>query len=212
MAEPVVEASKAHEELCTNCGKCCYQKVIIGRSVFITPFPCEFLNTETNLCTIYDRRHELNPTCLTVEQGLKVSAFPSDCGYVKEKAPKNYKAAREDLDMAAEWDDYDGLADDMEVSPEMRELIRARGPHAPPMYVEVNARMERERAARTQQAGPADALIWGDSGRVADLSRQRAEPAPQLIDLLKSVGEARQRMKNAAASGPSLAPPSEEGQ
>src|SRR5579862_2560098 len=123
------------EKLCNNCGKCCYKKIIIGRIVYITPFPCEFLNTATNLCTIYDRRKELNPLCLSVPEGMKVSAFPVDCPYVPEHAPKNYRPAVEH-DWSSEWDDFDSLADDLDVSPEMREKVRARGPHAPPMYVE----------------------------------------------------------------------------
>ena len=58
------------EKLCTNCGKCCYKKLLVGRIVYITPFPCEFLDTKTNLCTIYDRRKELNPLCLSVSQRI----------------------------------------------------------------------------------------------------------------------------------------------
>jgi Fe-S-cluster containining protein len=126
------------EKLCNNCGKCCYKKILVGRTVYITPFPCEFLDTATNLCTIYDRRKELNPLCLSVPEGMTVSAFPSDCPYVPIHAPKNYRAAVEH-DFSGEWDDFDGLADDLDVSPEMREKVRARGPHAPPMYVEANA-------------------------------------------------------------------------
>ncbi len=123
------------EKLCNNCGKCCYQKIMVGRIVYITPFPCEFLNTDTNLCTIYDRRKELNPLCLSIEEGMKVSAFPSDCPYVPEHAPKRYKPAVEH-DWGQEWDDCDSLADDLEVSKEMREKIRARGPNARPMWEE----------------------------------------------------------------------------
>jgi hypothetical protein len=123
------------ENLCNHCGKCCYKKIIVGRIVYITPFPCEFLNTDTNLCTIYDRRKELNPLCLSVPEGMKVSAFPKDCTYVPEHAPKNYRPAVEH-DWSSEWDGFDELADDLDVSPEMREKVRARGPDAPPMYVE----------------------------------------------------------------------------
>ena len=123
------------EKLCNNCGKCCYKKIRVGRIVYITPFPCEFLDTGANLCTIYDRRHELNPLCLDVYDGMTVNAFPSDCPYVPEHAPKNYKPAVEH-DWSKEWDGFDELADDLDVSPEMREKVRARGQHARPMYAE----------------------------------------------------------------------------
>ena len=130
------------EALCNHCGKCCYKKIIVGRTVYISPFPCEYLDTEKNLCTIYDRRHELNPDCLSMETGFKHSAFPTDCTYVPELAPKNYKPAREDYDWAAEWDEIDEIADDLEVSAAVRATIRARGPDARPMYVEAFERIQ----------------------------------------------------------------------
>lgn len=141
------------ESLCTHCGKCCYKKLIIGRYVYITPFPCEFLDTNTNLCTIYDKRHELNPLCLSIERGMKVSAFTEDCPYVPVHAPKGYRPAREDYDWGDEWHDFDGLADDLDVSEQMREKVRERGPDAPPMYVEANMRLD---AARQKNGGTLD--------------------------------------------------------
>src|SRR5207249_782624 len=94
---PIDAEKSAHlESLCSHCGKCCYKKIIVGRTVYISPFPCEFLDTQTNMCTVYDRRHEMNPDCLSMETGFKHSAFPTDCTYVPEMAPKNYKPARED--------------------------------------------------------------------------------------------------------------------
>jgi Fe-S-cluster containining protein len=150
----VVPQKPVDEKLCTNCGKCCYQKIRIARVVYITPFPCEFLDTATNLCTIYDRRHELNPLCLSVPEGMKVSAFPNDCPYVPEHAPKNYRPALEH-DWSKEWDEFDELADDLDVKPELREKIRARGPHAPPMYTEakvpVLAELARESSAKSPE-------------------------------------------------------------
>jgi|GEM_PF-1300481 len=137
-----VENSEQHESLCNHCGKCCYQKIIVGRTVYITPFPCHYLDTHTNMCTVYDRRHELNPACLSIETGMKHSAFPLDCGYVKESAPKNYKPAREDYDWEAEWDEIDEIAEDLEVPPEIADVIRARGPNARPMYDEAFERIQ----------------------------------------------------------------------
>ena len=138
------EAEKAerHEALCNHCGKCCYQKIIVGRSVYLTPFPCEYLDTHSNMCTIYDRRHELNPDCLSIETGMKHSAFPQDCGYVVEGAPKKYKPAREDFDWVGEWDDFDEIADDLEVPTQIRGMIRERGPSARPMYDEAFERIQ----------------------------------------------------------------------
>ena len=136
------ENSVQHESLCNHCGKCCYQKIIVGRKVYLTPFPCEYLDTQTNMCTVYDRRHELNPDCLSIEVGMKYSAFPEDCPYVPELAPKNYKPARTDYDWKAEWDDLDEIAEDLEVSKQALEAVRARGPDARPMYDEAFERIQ----------------------------------------------------------------------
>jgi hypothetical protein len=125
-----------HELLCRHCGKCCYKKIFIGRTVCITLFPCKYLDVHTNLCTIYERRHEVNPFCLSVPEGLRVSAFPADCPYVAALAPQSYVAARDDWDWKSEWHDFDELADDLGVTPDIREMVRARGPEAPPLYLE----------------------------------------------------------------------------
>ena len=158
----------SHESLCTNCGKCCYKKIIVGRTVFITPFPCEYLDTRTNLCTIYDRRHELNPLCLSIEAEMKVGAFPDDCPYVDDMAPKGYRPARDYWDWSKEWHDFDALAEDLEVSDEMREIVRARGPQAVAMYVEAFARIEQERFEQ---------LLWG-TGPVLIVNAAHAVNAP----------------------------------
>jgi len=125
-----------HEALCKRCGKCCYRKIVIDDTVYITPFPCKYLDTRTNLCTIYPRRHQIHRSCLSVPQGLRFSAFPVDCAYVAALAPSEYRPAREDRDWSKEWHNFDALADDLDVPPAIRELIRARGPHAPPLYLE----------------------------------------------------------------------------
>lgn len=162
------------EKLCTNCGKCCYKKIMVGRIVYITPFPCEFLDTNTNLCTIYDRRKELNPLCLSVPEGMTVSAFPTDCPYVPIHAPKRYRPAVEH-DFSDEWDTLDELADDLDVSPEMLEKIRARGPHAPPMYAEakVPSLAEMARMAAKPDSAPPAAVTPAAAGKSKSKSAAR---------------------------------------
>lgn len=68
---------------CRKCGRCCYAKLILDGEVVYTPFPCSHLDEETRLCTIYERRHELNPQCLAVEVGIRLGVFPADCPYVR---------------------------------------------------------------------------------------------------------------------------------
>ena len=72
------------ESLCRRCGACCYQKLLIGSTVVYTDIPCAYLDVRTRLCTVYERRHEVNPECLSVEMGLLRGVFPADCPYVAD--------------------------------------------------------------------------------------------------------------------------------
>lgn len=125
------EAANAEEEICRRCTKCCYRKIIIGGEVLTTPFPCEFLDEENKRCRVYARRKEFKPNCLTVREGMRVSAFPADCAYVPSYAPPGYRPARTDWDWGLWWDSFDELADALGVSDRVRKLLRARGPHGP---------------------------------------------------------------------------------
>lgn len=75
---------EAHEARCLRCGRCCYAKLVVGGRVIYTDIPCRYLDVGTNLCTVYERRHELNPDCLGVEEGIERGVFPADCPYVKD--------------------------------------------------------------------------------------------------------------------------------
>jgi uncharacterized cysteine cluster protein YcgN (CxxCxxCC family) len=78
-----------HEEweaICNRCGKCCYEKVDLGGGVIhYTDEPCEYLDTKTKLCKVYDRRHELVADCLSLTEQLARTLhwLPEDCAYVK---------------------------------------------------------------------------------------------------------------------------------
>ena len=126
------------ERLCKRCGKCCYKKIILGATVVMTPFPCQFLDEAARTCRIYARRKELNPRCLGVQEGLKVSAFPADCAYVSRFAPPGYRPAVDEWSWHGQWQDFDDLADDLKVPPAIREQVRARGPDAPPPWAAVS--------------------------------------------------------------------------
>jgi hypothetical protein len=74
----------ADPTLCERCGRCCYAKVIIDGEVVYTPFPCPYLDEQTRLCAVYERRHELRTDCLTIEMGIQLGVFPADCPYVRD--------------------------------------------------------------------------------------------------------------------------------
>ncbi|HPD15444.1 MAG TPA: hypothetical protein PLE19_10865 [Planctomycetota bacterium] len=69
-------------DLCRRCGRCCYAKLILNGEIVYTPFPCPYLDEATRLCTVYERRHAVNPDCLPVEMGIRLGVFPPDCPYV----------------------------------------------------------------------------------------------------------------------------------
>jgi len=75
---------KPDEKKCLRCGRCCFAKLWIGGRIYYTPFPCKYLDLRTRLCTVYDRRHEVNPECLSIEAGIKLGVFPKDCPYVRD--------------------------------------------------------------------------------------------------------------------------------
>ncbi len=75
---------QVHEAKCARCGRCCYAKLLVEEKVIYTNVPCRYLDTGTNLCTVYGRRREVNPDCLDVEAGTKRGVFPADCPYVRD--------------------------------------------------------------------------------------------------------------------------------
>jgi uncharacterized cysteine cluster protein YcgN (CxxCxxCC family) len=82
MQAPSTNDHQAHEDKCRRCGRCCYHKLLVGDTVVYTDSPCPYLDVDTNLCTVYDRRHEVNPDCLDVAKGIERGVFPADCPYV----------------------------------------------------------------------------------------------------------------------------------
>lgn len=56
------------EQLCDGCGKCCYNKYIIGRGkkakLYYTRISCDLLDTKTGLCKDYKNRFKKNKDCL----------------------------------------------------------------------------------------------------------------------------------------------------
>ncbi len=74
------------ETICDKCGKCCYEKVDTGcGEIIYTDEPCIHLDTETNLCKVYDNRHEAEPDCisLTPELVRTLDWLPAGCSYVE---------------------------------------------------------------------------------------------------------------------------------
>jgi len=78
---------------CNQCpsslrGMCCWFSIYDGVDNFIVR-PCPYLSKKTRRCTIYKKRFEINPRCLTLKKGLERGAFPKECAYVKEYKGKS---------------------------------------------------------------------------------------------------------------------------
>lgn len=74
------------EQICRKCAKCCYEKIDIGGGQIIyTDEPCEYLDTVTRMCKIYDRRHEIEPDCIKLTEDLirQINWMPEGCAYLE---------------------------------------------------------------------------------------------------------------------------------
>jgi uncharacterized protein len=83
--------------ICNQCGKCCLEKLEDARGrIIYTEDACKYLDLETRLCRIFDRRFEINPECvkLTPELVEKLRWLPKDCAYRPEEAKFTRKTAR----------------------------------------------------------------------------------------------------------------------
>ena len=77
-------ADQGWDSRCRQCGRCCFEKFENERgAIFYTQTACRFLDVVTRRCKIYNRRFEINPSCvkLTPELVQTLRWLPGDCGY-----------------------------------------------------------------------------------------------------------------------------------
>jgi len=83
MSEDLQNDSEKWESICCRCGRCCYEKVDFEGRIYYTELPCEFLDTETNLCRVYTERDVKRPGCVRLtDEILPKGIMPADCPYV----------------------------------------------------------------------------------------------------------------------------------
>lgn len=91
MSEDIQNDSEKWESICCRCGRCCYEKVDFEDRIYYTELPCEFLDTETNLCRVYTERDVKRPGCVRLtDKILPKGIMPADCPYVSDI--ENYPA------------------------------------------------------------------------------------------------------------------------
>ncbi len=69
---------------CLQCGRCCFEKIENDRgTIFYTQTACRFLDVISRECKIFERRFEINPSCikLTPELVQTLRWLPRECGY-----------------------------------------------------------------------------------------------------------------------------------
>ena len=74
------------ESICHGCGLCCYERAVVTGGVRIDlNRPCQYLDTETNRCTVYRRRFRVASYCskVTLLHALFGRRMPLTCGYVQ---------------------------------------------------------------------------------------------------------------------------------
>ncbi|HIJ94861.1 MAG TPA: hypothetical protein HPP94_03805 [Desulfuromonadales bacterium] len=72
------------DNLCQQCGRCCFEKIEDERgNIFYTQTACRYLDIISRQCKVFDRRFEINPSCvkLTAELVETLRWLPRDCGY-----------------------------------------------------------------------------------------------------------------------------------
>ncbi len=98
---------RAREATCRRCGRCCHQKLNVDGRIFYLDTACPHLDPESRLCRVYERRFEVNPDCLAVEEGVRRGVFPADCPYVA--GLPGYRPPMEDPDPESLADALDAL-------------------------------------------------------------------------------------------------------
>ena len=74
------------EDICDRCSLCCYEKAVWDDVLVVDlSRPCEFLDTETHLCTVYEDRFRKCGRCCRVHpfRAIFSPALPQSCAYVR---------------------------------------------------------------------------------------------------------------------------------
>lgn len=73
------------DDVCERCGLCCYERTVYddGEMDIDLTAPCEFLDTETRMCTVYDHRFEACSRCskVTFWRAISKDYLPPSCAY-----------------------------------------------------------------------------------------------------------------------------------
>ncbi len=106
--------AKKWEEMCERCGLCCHEKLIYDDEiVFDLSSACEYLDKETNLCTVYEDRFKVCKRCNKVNlfRAMFAPYLPLSCAYVRWAKEHHIRFAKEKPEVFV-FDDEPSLDDD----------------------------------------------------------------------------------------------------
>jgi uncharacterized protein len=73
------------ESLCDHCGLCCLHKLEDEKTgrIKYTGIACEFLDTHSCLCMVYEDRHFVKPECIALDRDMvkQNKWLPETCAY-----------------------------------------------------------------------------------------------------------------------------------
>jgi uncharacterized cysteine cluster protein YcgN (CxxCxxCC family) len=73
------------EAICKRCGKCCLYPLqdMDSGEIYHTNILCRYFDLEKSICTVYDKRCELVPSCLKLNKDNvdKLPFMPKSCAY-----------------------------------------------------------------------------------------------------------------------------------
>lgn len=74
------------EDLCKQCGLCCFERIRVAGGVRIDlSRPCSYLDVSSRRCTVYEKRFKTKAFCAKVNvfHALFGRRMPLTCGYVE---------------------------------------------------------------------------------------------------------------------------------
>jgi uncharacterized cysteine cluster protein YcgN (CxxCxxCC family) len=76
-------------DVCVRCGQCCFEKHYdTWGGVVYTDIPCQFLDLETRLCTVYPDRQRCREGCVPVSLEVVAEGWlPPECVYYTYFSP-----------------------------------------------------------------------------------------------------------------------------
>lgn len=82
--QTAIPPSPEREALCTRCGICCHEKISLNGKVIITDIPCQFLDIDSNFCTVYEERFKRQPRCSYADVSALANGLPGSCPHVRD--------------------------------------------------------------------------------------------------------------------------------